>query len=234
MAGYFKPKIHRRGPYGMNLIDIVTNAWKVGNTIDLSGVGYGQIHWGNHKDIIREPFDYYKFLSGFVAVQNLSSILEIGTHWGGATVSMARGCAANNRRSDVRIFTIDMTDESDKWLLLQPESRLIQKYVGDANKKPAIDAAIEFFKPDCNLELLFIDADHSFMPTFMQYAVYRTIFSPKYVILDDINLNDEMRELWKLLTNNMSPSAYVVANEIVPDVRGEDSGLGIISIQNND
>ena len=214
----------------MNLIDVVTNAWKVGNAIDLSGVGYGQIHWGNRKDIIKEPFDYYKFLSGFVSAQNLTSILEIGTHWGGATVSMARGCTDISRRSNARIFTIDVTDESDKWLPAQPEALFIRKFVGNANNKPAIDAAIEFFKPDSKLELLFIDADHSFMPTFIQYAMYRTIFSPKYVILDDINLNDEMRELWTILTKNMSPNAYVVANEIVPDVRGKDSGLGIIAI----
>jgi len=219
---------YMKGLFEMNLVDVVVNAWNVGNTIDLSGIGYGKIHWGNHKDIVKEPFDYYQFLSGFVASQNLKNILEIGTHWGGSTVSIARGCAANSRAPNARIFTIDVTDESDKWLPFQPEYRLIRKYVGDANHKPAIDAAIEFLKPDCKLDLLFIDADHSFMPSLIQYSIYSTIFSPKYVILDDINLNDGMRQLWKMLTKKMPPSDYAVANEIIPDVRGEDSGFGIL------
>ncbi len=213
----------------MDLEEVVRNAWKVGNTINLSGVGYGKIHWGNEIDIIADPFDYYKFLSGFVASLELNRILEIGTHWGGATVAIARGCVFNNQNARPEIFTIDVTEESDQWLPLQPESAWILKHVGEASRRSAIRAALDFFQPDCRVDLLFIDSDHSFMPSLIQYATYSTVFLPKFVILDDISLNEEMCALWTLLKRVVPQNCFIVANEVVPQIRDRDAGFGIIA-----
>lgn len=62
------------------LEDIVRSAWDVGKKIDLSGIGYGRIHWDNREDVRDQPESYYYFLAGLVRKINLARILEIGTH----------------------------------------------------------------------------------------------------------------------------------------------------------
>ena len=46
------------------LEQVVQHAWAIGQTIDLAGIGYGRIHWGNFRDIHTDPFPYYFFLAG--------------------------------------------------------------------------------------------------------------------------------------------------------------------------
>ena len=45
---------------------IVKDAWREGQSVDLTGIGYGRVHWGNFKDINNHPSPYYQFLSGLV------------------------------------------------------------------------------------------------------------------------------------------------------------------------
>src|SRR5437762_58393 len=60
-----------------SLIEIIKRAWEVGQTFDLSDVGYGPAHWKAEKKLHETPFPYYYFLAGLVRSQNCKRIFEI-------------------------------------------------------------------------------------------------------------------------------------------------------------
>ena len=141
-----------------SLSDVVKTAWKAGSEIDLQGVGYGRLHWGNKTDVRDEPSPYYYFLAGLVRTYRFSRILEIGTHWGGATRAMWRGLNAPHQS---KIVTVDITTESDARLLDFPD---IVKIVGDGNSKDVVTrVAAEFGAVP--VDLVYIDAAHQSMAT---------------------------------------------------------------------
>lgn len=167
------------------LPEIVKEAWETGQTIDLATVGYGRIHWGNKQDVDDHPHPYYYFLAGIVRTFGLSRILEIGTHWGGATRAMHRGMIEPTAG---KIVTVDITTESDNRLKSYPD---IVKVVGDANIESTMTEVLTHFgnRP---VDLIYIDALHFAMPTFQNYALYTAALRPKVVVFDDITLNEEM------------------------------------------
>lgn len=82
--------------------DIVAEAWRIGQMIDLAGVGYGRIHWGNRQDVQTRPYAYYFFLAGLARLVGARTAIEVGTHQGGSTRALLAGLG----HRDPRILTL--------------------------------------------------------------------------------------------------------------------------------
>ena len=207
---------------------IVKKAWETGQAIDLNGIGYGRLHWGNQKDIIDSPSPYYYFLAGVVRRHNMTRILEIGTHWAGATRSMYQG-VSDLRKS--KIVTVDITTESDSRLAAYPD---IKKFVGDGNSEEVFSKVVnEFgFEP---VDLIYIDAAHQTMPVFTSFALYTMALKPKLVIFDDVTLNEGMRKAWDLITAAVSEKNAINAADLVRAIRPspDNPGFGVTRIESN-
>lgn len=206
------------------LEEIVRCAWKIGRTIDLTGVGYGRVHWDNFQDIITEPFPYYFFLAGFANLSQAGRMCEIGTHWGGSTLALRRGVASG---IDPDIVTIDFSRKSR---LDQEEG--IHKIVGEGGSRSVLQTVVEHFGRQAGIDLLFIDSHHTFSATFSQYCEYTTLLRPRFAILDDISLNAEMAEAWQLIEKTVSPGEALDASEVVRDIR-DGQGFGLVRFRQN-
>jgi hypothetical protein len=205
---------------GIEISALVRESWEVGQAIDLEGVGYGRVHWGNFKDIKKTASPYYHFLAGLVKHLGIRRVLEIGTHSGGSAVAMEKGFVDG----DGLIVTVDITKESDRYLSSHPS---IIKVRGDANKEKVVYNVLDAldWQP---VDLLFIDGDHKFFPALLNYSMFATLVSPCIVCLDDILLNAQMTRLWELLSRSVPSGCAVNAAEIVSAIRPGTPGFGCI------
>lgn len=209
------------------LPDIVTAAWADGRKIDLDGIGYGRVHWGNKSDVLDTPNNYYYFLAGLVRRYGFTRILEIGTHWGGATRAMRAGV---KRPEDARIVTVDISTESDNRLKDYPD---IVKIVGDANTAPTLWNIIEAFDGQ-PVDLVYIDADHHCFPTIASVAFLSLLLRPKLIVLDDISFNEDMQAAWKMLQAALPEEDMVDVHRVVREIRPEPkAGFGMIRLSQN-
>jgi predicted O-methyltransferase YrrM len=207
-----------------DLREVVRRAWDVGQQIDLSGIGYGRIHWGNKEDVDDTPHPYYHFLAGLVRHNRLTRILEIGTHWGGATRAMWKGL---RDPSEGTVVTVDISTESDNRLKGYPD---IKKIVGDANKEETMAAVAEAF--DGPADLVYIDALHFAMPTYLNYALYASLLRPKLVVFDDITLNSEMERMWSWVQRSLPDRDTINATSVEPRIRAK-PGFGVALLRSN-
>jgi predicted O-methyltransferase YrrM len=164
---------------------------------------------------------YYHFLAGLGRCFGFTRILEIGTHWGGATRAMRHGIGA----APGTVVTVDVTTESDNRLKAYPE---IRKVVGDANSEAAFAAVIEHFERR-PIDLLYIDALHLAWPSFLNHAIYATVLRPKLVVFDDIALNAEMARMWSWLRDLAPPGEAINAAAVVPAIRAK-PGFGLLRL----
>jgi cephalosporin hydroxylase len=198
--------------------------WQYGQDVDLTGVGYGRIHWDNEIDIWDFPVPYYYFLAGWCRLFRARRVLEIGTHWGGSAVSMARGMARGSPMGEeLKLVTLDVTEESNNFFPNQSENSMIHKIVGEAKSPSTIRKTAEAFAGEA-VDLVYIDADHSEMPTFLNFAIYATLLKPRVVICDDIELSDTMRSFWSLAKLCSAPQFAVNVVDYVPAVRATVTG----------
>ncbi len=204
---------------GIDATQLVTEAWEAGRQINLDGIGYGRIHWGNYREITSTPCPYYYFLAGLVRCAGVSRVLEIGTHSGGSARAMERGFVTG---TEGQIVTVDVTRASNRYL--KSHSSIV-KIRGDANKPRTIDAILLALNGQ-PIDLLFIDGDHKFYPALFNYAVFTTLLRPKLVCLDDITLNPEMCRLWDVLRAAVPEGRAVNAAAIVPEIRPGTPGFG--------
>ena len=202
---------------------IVRDAWIEGQRFDLTGIGYGRIHWGNYRDISNTPFPYYQFLAGLVRLTQSKHICEIGTHSGGSARSMLQGML---NPDGGLIVTIDVSRESNKYL---KKYKNIRKIRGDANAKKMVSKIINELDVR-KIDLLFIDANHNLIDTLMNYSIYSIIFKPDFVILDDINLNESMQELWAHLKSITPNEDIIYAVDVVPKIRSVNVGFGLLRL----
>ena len=211
-----------------SLRNVVIEAWEDGQKIDLSGVGYGRLHWGNKQDVRDEPSPYYYFLAGLVRRHKFRRIFEIGTHWGGATRSMYHGLT---EPSGGKVVTVDITTESDNRLKDYPD---IVKFVGDGNSEAVFGQVLTEFG-DEPVDLVYIDAAHQTLPTFMSFALYAVALKPKFIVFDDITLNDKMLVAWEMIRASVPPSDAVNAAEVVRAIRPspDNPGFGVVRLRNN-
>lgn len=209
-------------PPETSLVEIIKRAWEVGQTFDLSDVGYGPAHWKAAKKLHETPFPYYYFLAGLVRTQNCKRIFEIGGHFGGSTYSMLRG-AANPR--DIEIVTVDITD-------LNPnlhKTQGIRKIIGDANSEAVLKLAV-LTMGDAPIDLLYVDAAHEFLPTVMNVCLYTVLLRPRLVVIDDIVLNEGMRSLWNTICLTQGAKA-VNCVDVIPEIRRPNVGFGLFCPQ---
>jgi len=138
---FFLPRRKRKKPERptsaslkeQSLAAIVANAWEIGRTFDLTGIGYGRPHSGDDPTPITEPFPYYHFLAGFTRLTHARHIIEIGTHHGGSARAMAAGFSdAKNSK----IVTFDSKPDAQEMLRDEPT---IRAYCGNANTTKALD-----------------------------------------------------------------------------------------------
>lgn len=202
------------------LEQIVKDAWATGCEIDVAGAVYGPAHWnGSFHD---KPFPYYNFLAGFVRTQDCLRIFEVGSHYGGSCLSMLRGV---HGREAAKIVTVDVTD-------LNPALHAIDgvtKITGNANHEATLKQALLEMGPE-PIDLLYVDANHRFLPTLNNLGLYVFLLRPRFVIIDDIALNAEMRTLWGVIRGAYGAAA-VNCVDVEPDIRQAKCGFGLVRLR---
>ena len=182
-----------------NLKSIAEQAMAEGQKIDLSGCCYGETDWDS--SFIDYPGKYYFFLAGFVRTLKITSILEIGTHYGGSIMSMSKGLIKNNQ--EYKLATIDKIYKNEEGFKKYPS---IKRITGESFNRKVIKEALGYF--DSPIDLLFIDATHTYKHTKKHIKVYGKKLNPRYIILDDIHLNSDMEKLWNEIIEKFKNRAF--------------------------
>jgi len=206
------------------LENMVRAAWDRGASIDLTGAAYGRIHWDDKTRVSNRIMEYYRTLAGFAALTRSCSALEIGTHWGGSGVAILRGMISAHG-SAARLVTIDKSTESDNYLPLQAEAPQIKKIVGMANELDVIKAVLGEVQ---QIDLLYVDADHSELPTLLNFCIYKSLLKPKIALFDDITLTDGMRSFWDTM-RTAYPDHTINCVDVIADTRkpAPECGFGL-------
>ena len=191
----------------------------VGRKIDLTGCNYGlQRRTGV---FINKPVSYYYFLAGFVSSQRLSYILELGTHFGGSIMSMSRGLR-EDVVSESRLVTVDKNMENIEGFNNYPHIRRIH---GDILNPDVLHKVTgEFDRP---IDLLFIDTSHKYEHVKEVINLYAHLLKPRFMILDDIFLNDSMKSLWSEMEEEFGDRVFD-ATQVSRRGRGDSIGFGVI------
>lgn len=203
----------------MELTKVCLEAIKAGRGIDLTGCNYGQTD-GCCKFVAR-PTRYYYFLAGLVRSQSLKHIIETGTHCGGSIMSMYKGLDPGTV-STSRLVTIDIEPKSALNVLECPNLVMLQ---GDATDSGIVKKAAEYFKEP--IDLLYIDSLHEYNHTKFVLEKYSSMFSPKYVVLDDIRLTEEMAGLWEEICLREGANALDISDMI----GRRSAGFGIVRLR---
>lgn len=130
---------------------------------------------------------YYHWLEEFVRITCPKTVVELGTYEGGSTVYLLGGLPPKSK-----LITIDIDNNYD--LLRGNTDPRLTIITGD-------DLSDEVWGqvPD-NIDLLFIDTNHTSEQAFKELQKYSEKFSPKcFVVLDDIHL-PEMENFWTAIT----------------------------------
>ncbi|MEX2375325.1 MAG: class I SAM-dependent methyltransferase [Dehalococcoidia bacterium] len=204
------------------LRDLIGRAWEAGKSIDIGPAVYGRAIRGGEEVVIESPSTYYPFLAGLAQVTGARSVIEIGTNCGGSALAMSAGMSGAGR-----IVTLDISDFSDPYLLGKAS---ITKIQGDANSLEVIERVVETLG-GVPVDLLYIDAAHSCLPTLLNYCIYGSLFRPRYVILDDITLYETMARMWRLVTLTQGEHRAINAAEVVPAIRPQipAPGFGVVA-----
>lgn len=205
------------------LKELVKQAWIVGNQIDLSECTYGA--WHDGKTVFTTPSSYYYFLAGMVRANRLSRILEIGTYRGGSILAMHRAIAD---KSVAKLVTIDINLFEPERLKTFPE---IERIEGDSASAEVISEVVKKFEGE-PIDLIYIDGDHNYESTMAAYSIYTTLLKPKFVIFDDITLNDSMFRMWRDVLKTHGDRVLNTV-EVEPAIRPESTnpGFGISQIR---
>ena len=205
------------------LKELVKQAWIVGNQIDLTECTYGV--WHDGKTVFTTPSSYYYFLAGMVRVNRLSKILEIGTYRGGSILAMHR---ALEDKSVAKLVTIDINLFEPERLKSFPE---IERIEGDSASAEVISEVVKKFEGE-PIDLIYIDGDHKYESTMAAYSIYTTLLKPKFVIFDDITLNDSMFRMWRDILKTHGDRVLNTV-EVEPGIRPESTnpGFGISQIR---
>jgi hypothetical protein len=217
--------------FRQNILPVPTDQFRQaineGRKIDLTGCCYGEGHNFSsggvyhyiEEKFIDNPSSYYYFLAGLVKSQQLSSILELGTHYGGATMSMSGGISKNKIKESC-IVTVDITNKNVEEFKKYPNIKRIQG--SDIDEKVAKKVIASFDKP---IDLLYIDSNHMYEHVMKILALYATKLNPKFIVLDDIHLVPSMDRLWRKIKAEFGDRAFDVS-EVAQ--RGRNIGMGVV------
>lgn len=207
-----------------NLKNICQQAIVVGRQIDLTGCRYYGEPVNQESFSTKEPQTYYYLLAGLVRILHLTNILELGTYYGGSIISMSRGLSEQDIANS-RLVSIDVNYKNAEELKKYPNIKRIQ---GDIISLKVLNEATKSFSR--NIDLLFLDAGHSYWHVKTSLYAYANRLRPKYIIIDDIFLNSSIKKMWQELAMHFKGRAYDIS-EII-DREGK-VGIGII-IWDND
>lgn len=140
------------------------------------------------KELIRRPesFKYYNFLSMLAKEFNPELIIELGTNQGVSALHFRFG------NPNSRIISIDIK---------QPEKvqkELLRNQIG-CIEMDSVKAAEKIGAP---IGILFIDSLHTYEHVKNEYfAFLPKMAKPGIILLDDIFLDDQMRQAWDLIVH---------------------------------
>jgi|GEM_PF-1334138 len=183
-----------------DLSELSRQAMIEGKKIDLSGCYYGDPHWKGA--VSRDIPEYYYLLSGLVRIKELTHILEIGTHFGGAIMSMNHGLS-RDAASRSRLVTVDLTHLNEEGF---QRHRGINRIQGDALNPKVVKQVTRYF--DRSIDLLFVDTIHYYRQAFYSAAIYANRLQPTIIVFDDIHLNSSMNRLWNYVTELFEGLTY--------------------------
>lgn len=192
---------------------------QVGARLDLRDCVYGE--WRGQ--YLSSPHAYYHFLAGLVRSRGFTRVLEVGTHYGGATTAMVRGLVPD-RREDATVVTIDVTYFNDEHLgTLEP----LQRVTGDSLDHRVIADVCRRFSS--SIDLLYVDSRHERTETLQNIAVYANRLQPEVIVLDDIYLNESMSALWHEIVSSFGHVGR--ATDVSDLVERTSAGFGVIECQ---
>jgi len=183
-----------------HLREICEQAMDTGMNIDLSDCPYGETT--GPCSFINRPTAYYFFLAGFVKLQRLTHVLEIGTNYGGSIMSISKGLHKDDV-ADSRLVTVDIIHKNEERLKRYPHIKRIQ---GDSLDEDIVKKTVESF--DKAIDLIYIDSLHEYEHTRKNINIYAGKLNPRYVILDDIRQCDDMKRLWSELKGEFEDDAF--------------------------
>lgn len=207
------------------LISLLRSATIKGQELDLSKCAYGP-PTGRGVAFIATPMPYYYLLAGLANLTRATSILEIGTHFGGGALSFLKGMSHNTDSTSYRLVTID-TNSLARYRL--DDEKHIEIILGEAQKEETIIKAASCF-PNNEIDIVFIDALKSaeFICEVVQQLNKQNL-SAKFLILDDISANSSMKSLWRLLSNKLKQKA-TLASKVSASLRNRNTDMAIIDL----
>ncbi len=164
---------------------------ETGEQLDLHDCAYGA--WRG--DFVSSPHRYYYFLAGLIRTCGFARIVEIGTHYGGATTAMSHGIGEEHA-DEACIVTLDITHFNDDELR---KLRGLHRITGDSLRRSVIDEVCRRFSGP--IDLLYVDSRHERLETLQNIAVYANRLQPEVIVLDDIHLNESMQDLWRQIVS---------------------------------
>jgi len=193
------------------LQSLAGEAAAAGREIDLTGCDYGpHITSGLHLGV--QP--YYRFLAGFARTIGLRKVLEIGTSYGGSMMAMDRGSRG------VEMVTVDKKDMAGDGLKALAR---IKRVIGDSLAPDTLRKVKAHLSGP--IDLLYIDSKHSYDHTTKNMQLYGGEFRPRFVIFDDIHLNEEMERFWTDAKAKYGHLAFDAS-----ELAGRPCGFGIVEL----
>ena len=127
---------------------------------------------------------YYKFLSECVKKYKPKLILELGTRHGLSAISFCQ-----NKRKECKIISVDWVKQKNF-----ADKAILKKFLNlSFIKGNCLDLTI-FKEIPFNIDLLFLDTEHTFDQVNKEFEIYKYLLSDKaLVIVDDLNLNDKYK-----------------------------------------
>lgn len=177
----------------------------------IEGLSYGPAQW--------EPGEwaphpgYYWLLAGIVDQTGARRVFEAGTHFGGSAFAMTAAGAA--------VFTCDIRPDGLDRARAHPEVTAVH---GDA-----LTGAAACTRAWGSVDLAFVDVDHEGPST--NAAIDAALgLGPGWLVVDDINLNDEMREIWSALRDRFGARRCLDTDAVSEEIRGGGVGFGIVKV----
>lgn len=162
---------------------------------------------------------YYPFLAGLAHVINAQRVLEIGTLHGGSALALAAGMDGGT------VVTFDVEPHGAETLAGHPQ---IRAFTADATSRDGLDLARAALGDD-PIDLALVDGEHDYWETQRSWMVCEWL-GARIVVIDDIDLDDEMRRFWTDLQQPHRTTVEAVAvADVDPTVRPE-FGMGVVRL----
>lgn len=198
-----------------SLAQLCEAAMREGRRIDLTGC-YHEIS-GQYA---YSPTNYYPLLAGLAKTQRMTQVLDVGTNYGGSILAVRKGLADGLPHPPV-LVTLDVAEHPGGGLGGYPE---IIRILGDAASPATAERAAACFRPP--IDMVYLDAVHTREHTRACFDAYAERLQPRFLVLDDIYLNDSMERLWADLVREFPPEQVFDATDLTR--RGHDCGFGVI------